>query len=59
MILAAPTGKQARSIVESTARLNIWEGSVRSGKTIGSLIRWLHYVAVDSPEGELLMCGKT
>ncbi len=59
MILSPPTGKQARSIVESTARLNVWDGSVRSGKTIGSLIRWLHYTVADSPDGELLMVGKT
>jgi len=59
LLLNAPTGKQARSILESTARLNIWEGSVRSGKTIGSLIRWLHFVASSETDGELLMVGKT
>lgn len=59
MILNRPTGKQAASILESDARLNIWEGSVRSGKTIGSLIRWLEFVARNEPAGELLMAGKT
>jgi PBSX family phage terminase large subunit len=59
VILSPPTGKQARSIVEASARLNIWEGSVRSGKTIGSIIRWLHFVASNECEGELLMAGKT
>lgn len=59
MILTAPTGKGARSIVESVARLNVWDGSVRSGKTINSIIRWLHFTVADSPDGELLMAGKT
>ena len=60
-----PTGIAARSLVESTARLNVWDGSVRSGKTIDSILRWIEYVArpstseYGSPEGELLMVGKT
>lgn len=57
-MLDLPRGKQARSILESTARINIWEGSVRSGKTVASIIRWLDY-AVNGPPGELLMVGKT
>jgi PBSX family phage terminase large subunit len=47
-----------RSIEESTARINVWEGSVRSGKTTCSLVRWLEYVKT-GPPGELLMAGKT
>lgn len=58
MSLAGPRGKQAWSILDSTARLNIWEGSVRSGKTVGSLLRFLHFIA-DGPPGPLLMVGKT
>ncbi|MEV8623399.1 PBSX family phage terminase large subunit [Streptomyces sp. NPDC051079] len=51
--------KQLLSIVQSDARINIWEGSVRSGKTIASLLRWLIYVA-DAPRGgELVMVGRT
>ncbi|MEA4884273.1 MAG: PBSX family phage terminase large subunit [Clostridia bacterium] len=46
------------SIAESTARLNIWEGAVRSSKTICSLVRWLEYVKA-GPPGDLLMTGKT
>src|SRR5690625_4830861 len=57
-MLALPKGKQRHSILESDARLNIWHGSVRSGKTIGSIIRWLDFVA-NGPPGELLMVGKT
>lgn len=50
--------KQANSISYSQARINLWEGAVRSGKTIGSIIRWLLYVK-DAPPGPLAMIGKT
>lgn len=46
------------SIDNSTARLNIWHGAVRSGKTVCSIVRWLEYVRT-GPEGDLLMVGKT
>ncbi len=49
---------QERSIAHSNARINIWEGSTRGGKTFGSLLRWLIYVA-DAPPGELAMFGRT
>jgi PBSX family phage terminase large subunit len=51
--------KQIASIYESTARINVWEGSVRSGKTIASLLRWLGYVADPPRGGELVMIGRT
>lgn len=50
--------KALRSIYESQARLNIWEGSVRSGKTVSSIVRWLDYIH-SGPPGDLLMVGKT
>src|SRR5438445_4864500 len=50
---------QLRSIAHANARINIWEGAVRSGKTVASLVRWLMFVA-DAPRGgELLMVGRT
>ena len=54
------TDKQIDSCKESIAKFNIWEGAVASGKTIGSLYRWLIFIAntVDLP-GELVMSGKT
>ena len=58
MNILPPSGKQLASIIESDARLNIWHGSVRSGKTVASIIRWLDYVR-DAPPGDLLMTGKT
>lgn len=50
--------KGLRSITESTARLNVWHGAVRSSKTICSMVRWLEYVK-SGPPGDLLMTGKT
>lgn len=49
---------QRRSFARSNARLNIWHGPVRSGKSIASLVRWLLYVQT-APPGDLYMFGKT
>src|SRR5690606_26825491 len=46
------------SVALATARTNVWEGSVRSGKTIASLLAWLLYVR-QGPAGNLAMIGKT
>lgn len=51
--------RQIVSMKESTARINIWEGSVRSGKTIASLARWLIYVATSEIRGELVVVSRT
>lgn len=52
--------KQLQSIREAKGRVNIWEGAIRSGKTIGSIIAWLIFVAlVIKRPGELLMVGRT
>lgn len=51
-------GKQRRSVELATARINLWEGSVRSSKTVCSLICWLIYVRT-GPAGNLAMVGKT
>lgn len=50
--------KAMKSIALSDARLNIWEGAVRSGKTITSLIRWLEFIKTH-PDSNLIMIGKT
>lgn len=54
-----PTGKGADSIDRATARINLWHGSVRSSKTVASMMRWLTYVLDDAPPGELAMAGKS
>ncbi|MEX0706261.1 MAG: PBSX family phage terminase large subunit, partial [Nitriliruptoraceae bacterium] len=51
-------GKQLLAAQLSVQRLNIYEGSVRSGKTIGSILAWLKFVR-EAPPGNLLMVGKT
>ncbi len=56
--LAPLAGKGALSVQLCTCRINIWEGAVRSGKTVASIIAWLQYV-IDGPAGDLLMVGKT
>lgn len=50
--------KQLDFINTSTARLNIADGAVRSGKTIACSVRWLTYMAT-GPQGDLAMLGKT
>jgi len=52
------TYKQRLFYNQSTARTNIAEGSVRSGKTIGTIKRWIRYIG-SAPPGDLLMVGKT
>lgn len=46
-------------MAESTARINIAHGSVRSGKSVGlEFFRWWEYCS-KGPPGDLLMAGKT
>lgn len=51
--------KQKESIRAATARLNLWEGSVRSSKTVASIWRFLQFVGNAPKSGELLLAGKT
>ena len=55
----SPEQKQRASLREAKARLNIWEGAVRSGKTVASIYAWLEYLGRFAPPGDLLMVGKT
>lgn len=50
--------KQLRSLRESDARINIWEGAVRSGKTYVSLWRWLKELTY-GPKGEYCIITRT
>lgn len=51
--------KQVESIATSDGAVNIWDGSIRSGKTISSLLRWLTFVATAPRGGELVIMGRT
>lgn len=53
------SSKQKLSIRESNRRLNIWEGAVRSGKTIASILRFIKFVGSAPRGGELIMIGKS
>lgn len=51
-------GKQALAVKHSTARINFYDGSVRSSKTGTSLVDWIRYTRI-APPGLLLMTGRT
>lgn len=46
-------------VYDNTKRINILEGSVRSGKTYVSLIAWMLLISQYSIDGNFLMVGKT
>jgi PBSX family phage terminase large subunit len=50
--------KALKALRESDARLNFFEGAVRSGKTVCSVIRFLEFSQSDIP-GNLAVIGKT
>lgn len=53
------TTKQRQFLLEPFCRINLLEGSVRSGKTWISLVKWAMFVR-SRPQGELfMMVGKT
>jgi len=51
--------KQIDSIANSTAKVNIWDGSIRAGKTIASIVRFLIALADAPKDGEVVIAGKT
>lgn len=63
MITELPTDvlslKQQEFLSGSTKRVNVTEGSIRSGKTIVTLLRWAIFVVNSSNIGELVMVGRT
>ncbi|CAB4201998.1 phage_term_2, phage terminase, large subunit, PBSX family [uncultured Caudovirales phage] len=62
MLIARLIGRKWRkarlSIRHANAPTNVWDGSVRSGKTVSSELAWLKFVR-SAPKGDLLMVGKT
>jgi PBSX family phage terminase large subunit len=51
--------KQLLSIGQATARINLWHGSVRSGKTIASLLAFVIAVATAGPSGLIIVVGRS
>ncbi|WP_122262200.1 PBSX family phage terminase large subunit [Ornithinimicrobium cerasi] len=58
-VLAGLSPKQVWSIARAVARVNLWTGSIRSGKTIASLLAWLIFVSHAPRGGELVVVGRT
>jgi len=52
------SAKQLKAYREATARINIWCGAVRSGKTYSSLIKFVKLLA-KGPKGDTLVVGVT
>jgi len=50
--------KQIDSFQQSNARINIFEGPVRAGKSFIALLRWLEFCRSGS-QGPLILCGRT
>ncbi|NUT57152.1 MAG: PBSX family phage terminase large subunit [Thermoleophilia bacterium] len=51
--------KQLVSIAQAQARINIWHGAVRSGKTIASLLAFLLAIATAPPSGLIIVVGRS
>lgn len=52
--------QQVVSLVEARAGINVWEGAIRSGKTIASIIAWgRHLDRMRDAEGEPFMIART
>ncbi|MGW0550550.1 PBSX family phage terminase large subunit [Streptomyces altiplanensis] len=51
--------KQIRSIANATARINIWHGAIRSGKTIASLVAFLIAIAAAPSSGLVVIVGRS
>ena len=55
-----PFGEKAWEAINlSDKRINLWDGAVRSGKTVSSIIRWVEYIRSWPKNATFLMCGKT
>jgi len=52
------TYKQKLFYNHAKARINVAEGSVRSGKTVGIYNKYIQYIG-NAPKGDLMMVGKT
>ena len=58
MPLPVISERQKDALTNSTARINIFEGPVRAGKTYSSLLRWIDF-CFHGPKGELLVTGRS
>lgn len=59
MRLSNLSDKQRISLRDSTARLNFWVGSVRSGKSFSALLRFMQLCLDKEIDGDFVLVGKT
>ena len=53
-----PLSHKARASIKANGWMTVWEGAIRSGKTVASLIAWLLYLQ-NTEERVFFMSGKT
>lgn len=53
-----PLSMKAVASIKADGWMTVWEGSVRSGKTVASLIAWILYIC-NSKEKQFVMTGNT
>lgn len=58
MAFSPPHEEQVLALARSTKPFNLWEGSIRSGKTFWSLV-WLIDKVMNLPEGDGMLMGQT
>lgn len=58
MQITSLSKKQIDAFQQSNARINIFEGPVRAGKSFIGLIRWIEFCRT-GPKGPLAICGRT
>lgn len=58
MTFSPPHEEQVLAIARSTKPFNLWEGSIRSGKTFWSLV-WLIEKVMTLPQGDGMLMGQT
>lgn len=51
--------KQIDAMLGATARINLYHGAVRSGKTICSLFAFIDAIARSGPSGLIVICGRS
>lgn len=51
--------KQIRSVAQATARVNVWSGAIRSGKTIASLLAFLIAISTAPTTGLIVIVGRS
>jgi PBSX family phage terminase large subunit len=50
--------KQIKSYNEADARINIWAGAVRSGKSFSALLKFINFID-NGPPGDMVIVGRT